>query len=486
MSIGATGSGKSSLWHSLMPILIEQGLGMLAIELYKAEYRHLYSACQRLGRPLHVLEAKHLRWNPCQPEGDPKKHMQSLCSSLSRSLGLPDRTEMLLRKVIYELYCQRGLFDGRPDASPPTLFDVYERARTTDANHAARETLLDRLASLLIELGPEVLAYRKGWQSADLLDRLVVLELGGSSEAAKEFISSSLLFGMFNSRLQQGAINAPLTHVTLLDDAQRQLSGISREGMLPIEELLGLVRGAGLMIGMNVQSCASLSPGIMANVSVKVIGRLGSSSDVRRIKHELDLDESQTRFMRDELKPGTYIAQLSSGPMRKPFVLKLAKPTLDPVTEPMLEAGRRALDVLPVIPAPEFSQWTPWGQRSAPVTLKSDKQSVTASLTKCDANVIGQESGISTSGINPDPIAQFSLTEHQRRLLIAVVDHPLEPLTSYPKLACIKPSDAKKARIALVELGLIRIRTVSIKGRGRPPKIIEPTQSTLAIVDRFR
>lgn len=472
MVTGATGAGKSSFWHSMLTGLLRPGVDLLAVDLYKSELRALAALTAHAGQPVAVLSASDLRWNPVQtcPGVDPRRHIHRLCDLLIRVLELPSLAGILLRRAMIETARRFGVFSGR-FTKWPTLFDVFVYIKTVQSNYAARESLLDRLGGLLMELGPDVLAYRSAWTAADFLGRTIVLELAGSSARTKSFVSSALLQDLFEVQISRGAINSRLRHVLLLEDAQRQLEQISGSGMTPIEEQLGLVRSAGLMVAMNVQSMASLPAAMLSNISLVVAGHMGSVADLKRVSAELGLSPAQTQWAKHNLRAGRFVARHSIGAWREPFVLNVERPVITMPTEETIAASRAQLDAIPVVNAEEFQDWSPWAAAHN-VHTESSNQNMDRSTT--------DETG-------PDhDHCVTQLTEYQQRLLLAAVDHPMLALSKYPALSSMKPADAKQARLALIDLGLVVVRTLSTRSRGRPSQIIEPTKAGITLASKLR
>lgn len=306
-----------------------------------------------------------------------------------------------------------------------------------------------------------------GWRPSDLIDKLVVLEMGGASELVRQWLPNSFLFSLFYGQIACGAVNASLRHITVLDDAQRFIAGdgLDTKGLSPLVELLGLLRGVGLCIAASVQSLEPIPSGTLANMGGRLIGVLGSSGDVRRVSSELSLRPDQTQWIATHLRPGRFLAQFNNAPWRHPFVIEVPRPQLPSVTEEDIRWGREELEALPVIPAPEFQNWDRSGRAVVPPSTQS------APPGSGHATAQGASEG-------------SVLSERERRFLGAVIDHPLKPMSVYAKLAAMKPADAKRSRERLQSLGFIRLRKVSMNARGRQPLVCEATPEGRAAVGR--
>ena len=387
---------------------------------------------------------------------------------------------MMLREAAHQDYTKAGVFNGQLDHCP-TLFHLYERVKHSSGNHAARDALLDRLGSLLMSLGPTVLSYHKAWRPSQLIDRLVVLELAGATESVKQYLPTTILSSMFSSQVNTGVTNSKLRTVVYLDDAQRFLSGdgIGSRDQTPIAELLGLLRTAGISVAASYQSFDGVSSGIMANMSCRLIGRLGCTSDWKRAASELSLNPQQLAWAQGNLKPGTFLLHLPFSPWRLPFVAEMPRPNLLPVSDADLIAGRQDLDQLPVITCKKFMHWTPWGGGGSARTKPTQPKS--------PPTVPHSTPATSSTPTAPSEPSIPRLTDRERRLLLAVVDNPFQPASSYHKVTSMKPADSKRAREALIGYGYITARKARLhKPRGRHPLILEPTAAGKKLAELLR
>lgn len=466
--LGATGSGKTCVLYWLISQLIMQGIGIFAVDSYKTDMRSLLPIARRCGRQAAVLQHTDLRWNPIEPDSDdPRGHIERTGSLLARVLQLPDRASMLLRRIIYELCETVGVFRGELQHCP-TLFDVHARAKTIDANPQARDALLDRLTSLLMALGPEVLAYRRAWRPSQFLNRVTVLELAGANELIRQLVPTAWLGTMFEAQVRAGAQNSRLRTLCLIDDAQRFLGGdgIGSRDHTPIAELLGLLRTSGISLAANAQTLEGIPQNTLANMTGRIIGRLGIASDWQRAARECGLDHAQHGWIQQHLRPGRFMIHLPSSTWRAPFIVDVPRPKLPSVHEDEINASVQGLDALPVVPATEFAHWTPWGSGTVSSSHASTKQ----------------ENPPATGApgeVKPTPVSS-ALTEHELRLLLAIIEHPFQPMSSYHKVCGMKPADAKRDRESLVAQKLIRTHKAQIKGRGRQPVLLEPTEAGIA------
>lgn len=115
-------------------------------------------------------------------------------------------------------------------------------------------------------------------------------------------------------------------------------------------------------------------------------------------------------------------------------------------------SGLESLEALPTIRAAEFADWA------------------------------SQDDGLQGSP-TPRSISPFS-TDQVYRFCQAVVNHPMQPSSAYPKLAGVSPKSAKPVRRELTEKGLIREHIVDSGGRGRNTILLEALPAGIEAVAR--
>ncbi len=77
--------------------------------------------------------------------------------------------------------------------------------------------------------------------------------------------------------------------------------------------------------------------------------------------------------------------------------------------------------------------------------------------------------------VEVSPAASSPFTDQREyQFCKAVVDHPLQPSSRYPKLAGVSSKAAVKLRRALVAKGFIRERIIDSGGRGRSTILLDP------------
>lgn len=308
-----------------------------------------------------VLQAGNWRVNFLQPwTGDPRDHLVMIVDLLVRVLGLPPRSRTIVLQAGHGLYDQFSVWDGRSRAYP-TLYDLYEWVwARSDLNLPAREAILDRLGAFLTALTPSCGAYRVGWNPVDLARYSIVHELAGASPSVAHVLLESALSAVMRHEVVHSPPNATIRLFLAVDDGQRYLDGHPITGDIqPLDELAGVIRGQGLGLGVFVQTTSGISDRLMANLAIKVFGRLGLHTDWARLAAELGLDREQLAWAQRQTQPGVFVGQVAER-WREPFLFRVPKIDL-PSTVTDAEAAKSlgVLNELRTVRADEYVQWKP-------------------------------------------------------------------------------------------------------------------------------
>jgi len=325
--LAGTGSGKTNL-SKYQAIQISPFVrGMWLIDLRKREYRALRPILARLGVDLKIIRGRKFRINPLQvPDGvEPAEYAAVAADFLVRVLNLPPRASTLLRSTIINLYRQYGILEG--GQRYPTMFHLNEAIRANrDANPQARRALLDNLEALLLALGPEILAYHRGWDVHELAQQHLVMELTGLPEAGKDLILNYLIAAEFISRIARGISNPEMDLWISFDEGQRlfnQRKESAGYGGNALVDLAGLVRGTGIGFAISVLGTNDLSTNIPNLTAAKIIGRCGSLAEYTTAGHFVGLNPEQIMWCVHHMVPGLFVGQVGEGDWRYPFLFRV-------------------------------------------------------------------------------------------------------------------------------------------------------------------
>ncbi len=323
LTVAGSGSGKTNkaLFHSLQIILGIKGAWLF--DCRKEEYRKIQPLLTHTGINLIILPIRDMRFNPLQvPHGvQPTDWIPRISDLLVMVLNAPPRASKLLESMLHSLFTEFKVFDGANEY--PTLFDLFIAIRDNNkANPQARLALLDNLEPLLASLGPEVLAYRRGWSSFDLANYTINFVLSGVSETAQNLILNSLLLAEFTSRVARGISNPSLDLFISIDEGQRIVSN-SSSYRNALTDLWPLVRGTGIGLDISVPTAHDLTPEALSFTATKYLGRCGSATDYESVGRSMGLTRQQLDWVFHNTRPGRFVTQLGEGNWRRPYVLDI-------------------------------------------------------------------------------------------------------------------------------------------------------------------
>lgn len=351
-----SGEGKTSFLRFFLPQLAAHDVAVWIFDQAKHESRHLAPFFPPGDRGLVTLRPQDMKYDPLHPgDSDLRRHLTNVSMVLTRGLGLGDRSHTVIYQTCDFLYGKFGNWEGRTDAYP-NCFDVYEVVKSTPGiNPAVRESILDRMAPMLLEMKP----WRLGWNPSDLSKHSVCFEMAGANDSYSHVISDSLIFTVFQAEIEHGAVNAPLKLFVVFDDAQAYVQEDPSGRMTSLELAAGTVRSAGLGVCLCLQTLAGVSRKLVPNLTgLKIMGRPGSNYDAQRFGSDLSLDQGQIKDAKQRLSQGTYIAKTNQWP--EPFLLHVPwVPIERHVTDEEVGEGVKALDYLKTAPAEEYADWSP-------------------------------------------------------------------------------------------------------------------------------
>ena len=170
------------------------------------------------------------------------------------------------------------------------------------------------------------------------------------------------------------------------------------------------------------------------------------------------LDSHHKKYLVQQLRPGLLCGSLAQGNWRHPFLF--TTPLLKSSTRRYEGDGAKALDSLPVIPAPEFLDWMPPWMRKEMVPPVAPAELPSSPATDVDTPLAPPKS---------------ELAEDALRLLKAIVADPCQPVSFYPAKAQLSKRKALQLRRMLVSKKLIQEQSVQLSKRGRPSILLDVT-----------
>ena len=325
---GATGVGKSNFCYHLLDQLDQIGIPILIVEPAKGEYRHVLGG--RKGFRVFGVDPRNgpvLRINPfAYPKGiSAIQHIERLLDIFNAAWPMYSAMPAIMKEAVEEIYLQRGfdLMTGeRPESAEfpsvqdleKALGDVIERSKYSaevKGNYkGALETRVHSLTNGIYgvlfgqdELGDKV-----------LFDSNVIADISriGSSET-KALLMGMLTMRLVEYRMAQGQMNAPLRHVTVLEEAHnllRRHNQAAAEGanmraasVEMISSAIAEMRSSGEGFIIADQSPAVMDWSVIRNTQTKIFFMLPEKEDRQIAASALALNDAQQQEL-SRLVPG--------------------------------------------------------------------------------------------------------------------------------------------------------------------------------------
>ncbi|MCR9096373.1 MAG: hypothetical protein NXI30_19280 [bacterium] len=476
---GHTGAGKSNLlaFHALQWAAM-RNVALMLLDMYKTQARHLLPYFARCGKELIVLTPRAWPFNPLQSDDrDPIAHAARFSDILASRVGLPSRARALFRTTIHELYAEYGIFDG-PRTEWPCLQQALVRIESKRGqNPAARDAVLDRVGSLVESHPFHRNAWKRGWPASVFAEHSIVLEMKDASESAKQIMLETTLSSIFNDKIDEGIVNGPLSLVIALEDSQRFFSEPSGGDIVnpTVIEQAGLIRGSGLALLGNVQTGIGLPKSLSANMGTRYVGPLGTADDYVRFGGDMGLSREQIQWAKHNLEAGRYIVQTADGRWRHPMLLSIPEVKVPPtVTDEDVAQSVSALDHIPTVPAPEFSDWP-----GRPVEVKTEGGRESAAGPR---KTQSEASDPSDQESQPPQLPR-TLKKEDLDYLEAIAGSPVDSTTARDKRLHISAWKGNNMRARLQAEGLIKQRRVNPGTRGSSRVLLEITPAGHALLD---
>lgn len=317
---GSTGSGKSNTVYRILDKARKDGTKFLVIEPAKGEYKHIFGNRKNVSvygtnpdispllkinpfsfrKGIHILE-----------------HLDRLVEIFNVCWPMYAAMPAVLKNAIEKSYedCGWNLTESENNYGEnlyPQFSDVARNVKAiidsseydTENKGAYKGSLLTRLNSLTN--GINGLIFTNDELSMEtLFDENVIVDLSrvGSSET-KSLIMGMLVLKLQEYRMTQGDMNAPLKHITVLEEAHNILKRTCAEQASESANLLGKsvemisnaiaemrTYGEGFIIAD--QSPALLDMAAIRNTNTKIIMRLPDITDRELVGKAANLDENQ-------------------------------------------------------------------------------------------------------------------------------------------------------------------------------------------------
>lgn len=319
---GTNGSGKSNTIFRLLEELMRNGIPFLVIEPAKGEYKNVFGSDKSARVKVYGTNRRKtalLRINPFwfNEDVDVREHIDKLIEVFNASWPMYAAMPAVLKAAIENAYRECGWDLGRSVCRGgyrifPTVRDVLgEFGKKMDSTAFSQEVkgnyegaLSTRLESLCNGI------YRDIFSGANIPDEelfgnniIVDLSRVGSSET-KAMIMGMLIIRLQEYRMKTEAMNLPLQHVTVLEEAHHLLRRTSSVQSADSANLLGKsvemiagsiaeMRSYGEGFIIADQSPGLLDISVIRNTNTKIILRLPEAGDRELVGTAMGLTAKQ-------------------------------------------------------------------------------------------------------------------------------------------------------------------------------------------------
>lgn len=326
---GTNGSGKSNTIFRLLEELLQAGIPFMVIEPAKGEYKNVFSR-EKSVRVYGTNRSKTplFRLNPFWFNEDVniKEHIARLMDVFNASWPMYAAMPSVLNAAIENAYksCGWNLNASRCVGRRifPTVQDVLdalgEKMETTAFSAEVKGNYVGALSTRLEALCSGI--YADIFAGADLGDQalfesnvLIDLSRAGSSEISA-MVMGILLIRLREYRMSEGALNHPLRHVTVLEEAHHLLrktstaqseegSNMMGKAVEMISNAIAEMRSYGDGFIIADQSPGLLDASVLRNTNTKIIMRLPEGGDRELVGNTIGLTQKQT-YELSRLKTG--------------------------------------------------------------------------------------------------------------------------------------------------------------------------------------
>lgn len=318
---GATGSGKSNAVYTILSKLDKKDIKFLVIEPAKGEYKHVFGMREDVKvYGTNPKKNKMLRVNPFSFPDDIHvlEHIDRLIEIFNVCWPMYAAMPAVLKEAVERAYVAAGWdLNSSKNISGekiyPSFSDVLNKLTEVVANSEFSDevksnyegALLTRVRSLINGINGRIFSENE-IAGKDLFDENVIIDLSrvGASDT-KALIMGILVMKLQEYRVNQGGMNKPLRHVTILEEAHNLLkaSGTSTgasegvdlvgKSVEMLSNIIAEVRTYGEGFVIVDQAPGLLDASVIRNTNTKIILRLPDYSDRQLVGKAANLNASQ-------------------------------------------------------------------------------------------------------------------------------------------------------------------------------------------------
>lgn len=326
---GTNGSGKSNAVFRIIEELMRQEIPFMVIEPAKGEYKNLFGNEPNVAvYGTNPKKTRILRINPFWFNEDVTvhEHIEKLVEIFNASWSMYAAMSSVLKSSIQNAYKSCGwniktsecLGNRRFPTVKDVLNEFHKKMEDTEFSGEVKGNYVGALSTRMESLCTGI--YEEIFMGEDigdekLFDSNVLIDLSrvGSAET-KSMIMGILIIRLQEYRMKQEAMNVPLQHVTILEEAhhllRRTSMAQSEEGSNMLGKSVEMISnqiaemrsyGEGFMIVD--QSPGLLDMSVIRNTNTKIILRLPEGTDREIVGNTIGLTQEQIQEL-SKLKTG--------------------------------------------------------------------------------------------------------------------------------------------------------------------------------------
>ena len=323
---GRSGAGKTNTIFVLLESLLNQDKPFLIFD-WKRNYRDLLSV-RKEEILVYTVGRKTVpfTFNPLiPPKGtDTAVWLKKLIEIIAHSYYLGEGVMFLLQEALHSVYSKFGLYQG-DIKERPTLNDVYHWLSEYPVKGRKAlwmDSAMRGIKSICFGHMGKVVNTQSSTELGSLLEKNVILELDGLTNADKTFIIESMLLWIHHHRLAQ-PYREKFKHALIIEEAHhillKRTGGQGGEAIT--DTILREIRELGEAIVLVDQHPSLISIPALGNTYTTITMNLKHKSDVSAIGAAMLMDDEQ-RIVLGRLPVGSAIVKLQ-GRWIQPFAIKI-------------------------------------------------------------------------------------------------------------------------------------------------------------------
>lgn len=318
---GSTGTGKSNTVYQILNQLQENGKKFLVIEPAKGEYKEVFGGYENVQ--VYGTNPKLMPLLEINPFSFPSsihvlEHIDRLVEILNACWPMYAAMPAVLKDAIEQSYIKKGwnLSSSTCDGNCyPTFLDLLEELPqvldtslySDDTRNDYTGALVTRVKSLTNGINRGIFCSGKEIEVQQIFENNVIIDLSrvGSVET-KALIMGILIMKLQEYRLHRHEMNAPLCHVTVLEEAHNILRKTSTEqaqnsanlqgkSVEMISNAIAEMRSYGEGFIIADQAPDLLDESVIRNTNTKIILRLPDAQDRQIAGSSISLSEEQMK-----------------------------------------------------------------------------------------------------------------------------------------------------------------------------------------------